>query len=478
MSQSVLFLALHLVGLLVCLAIGPWRRPALCSALAFPVGLAVVVLLALLLLMVGVPYSGWTLGGAAAAAVAASIISIRRRDVSRRTMAVCAAWTVAFAAVVVPLTNVDLVVMSNDSHIFVMLGKVIGWDGELAPDVFAQLDHWGVFQIVAQSMTELTRQDFLYSLPLVLGLSFIPVFSLTLGQALAAPGATRWRRVAVVALVTAALFTINMVGSHLFYLHTNLSAAVYLTIFAVLFWLGETEGDATYVPVAFISLAAFALQRTETPLAALLFLPLTVLGSSQLPRRSITVWLGVFTAVVGLWYEALAQNLSAVPGFLTPTRCRLVWVALLVFYGWWLASNRRPIARINRWMPAIVAGLVALALAATFIAKPGHMATSAAIWARTLLGLPFWGQAWYAIVALVLLGLLMPAPRFRQVFVIGIPVSFAFILILAVGRIPYRGYVDDSANRMTLHALPLIFWYLGLKAKALLDGGGGREAAG
>ncbi len=478
MSQSVLFLALHLVGLLVCLAIGPHRRPALCSALAFPVGLAVIVLLALLLLIAGIPYSAWTLGGAAAVAVSASIVSIRRREPSRRTMTVCAAWTLGFAAVVVPLTDVNLVVMSHDSHIFVVLGKVIAWDHELAADVFVRLDHWGVFQIVAQSMAAFTRQDFLYALPLVLGLSFIPVFALTLGQALAAPGASRRRLIAVVALVTAGLFTINMVGnSHLFYLHTNLSAAVFLTIFVVLFWLGESEGDATYVPIAFISLAAFALQRTETPLAALLFLPLTVLGSSQLPRRSITLWLGVFTAVVGLWYEVLAQNLSANPGFLTPTRCRLVWVALLAFYGWWLASSWRPIARFNRLMPAIVAGIVALALAAAFIAKPGHMATSASVWSRTLLGLPFWGQAWYAIVALVLLGLLMPASRFRQVFVVGIPVSFAFILLLAVGRIPYRGYVDDSANRMTLHALPLIFWYLGLKAKALLDGGG-REAAG
>jgi hypothetical protein len=84
-------------------------------------------------------------------------------------------------------------------------------------------------------------------------------------------------------------------------------------------------------------------------------------------------------------------------------------------------------------------------------------------WASNLFTQPLWGYSVYAMIALALIALGLPAPRFRQAFAVGIPVYLGFVLLLALGRSPYRSYIDDSANRMTIHVVPLIFHYLGLK---------------
>lgn len=267
MSQTGLFVALHLIGLAVCLGFGPRGRPALCCALGFPVGLALVVLIALGLLVIGIPYNVWSLGAAAMIPVALSVVAIRRhRPLDRDALAVVACWTFVFAVLCPALTAENLAVMTHDSHIFVVLGGLVAGDQGLSPDVFVQLDEWGVFTVVTQSLTIFTSEQLLYALPLVLGLSLVPVFAVTLWHGLGANGASLQRRALLVTLATVALFTNGMVLFHVAYLHSNMGSAVYLFGFVVLFWLAEVENDPSGLPIAFLFLIALALQRTETPI--------------------------------------------------------------------------------------------------------------------------------------------------------------------------------------------------------------------
>jgi hypothetical protein len=462
MSQAALLVGFHLVGLAACLAFGPRRHPALTCALAFPVGLALVVLIALGLLVAGIPYRPATLGGAVTLAIAACLAVVRTRPPGRALRVTAAWWTAGVAAAAAALAAVNLVVMTHDSHTFVILGGVIARDGALAGDVFRQLDEWGVFTVVAQSIGGLAGLDFFPALPLALGLSFIPVFALTLHHGLAAGGAPDRRRVLVVGLVTVALFTNQMVAFHLAYLHSNLGSAIYLFGFVVGFWLCEVEGDPEGLPVAFLCLIALALQRTETPLVALLFAALTV-PQSGLPRAALTRGLIAFTVVVAGWFELLAHHVDPETAFLTPTRCRIVEAALVVALGWWLVPDRPIVRRINRLLPVAIAGLAAIALAAAFALEGEHLGRSAARWSRALFTVPHWGAFWYVLAALLVIAIPAPPPRFRQAFVVGIPVFFGFVLLLSLGRDPYTVQVDDSANRMTIHVAPLLLWYAALK---------------
>jgi len=485
-SQTVLFLAIHLLGLAVCLAVGPRRAPAMCCALAFPIGLAVTVLLALVILLVGVPYGPWSMGPAMVAVATAAAIASARRGLVRRDLVIAGVWTGIFAIAFLPLTHFNVALFTNnDSHSIVHQGVIIANDGSLLSDSLAKLGKIGVFQIVSQSMLALSLRDFLYSLPLALGLTFIPMFALALWHALRAAGTPTRRRsmpAMLVAVVTAALFTMSMVDFHILYVHTNLGSAVYLFGFVALFWIAEVRGDPSWLPLAFVSLTAFALQRTETPLVAALFLAMT-LSQTALPRRAVTFWLGGFTLVVAAWFEILAHHVPST-AFLTASRNRLMYGLLVVLFLWWLASDTRLVRRVNRWLPALIAGVCALAVAAAFAAQPDRMSRSTLNWVTNLTENPLWGNSWIFIPALLLLGLALEPPRFRQVFTIGIPVYVGFLLLLSFNlRVPYRIGLADSANRMTIHFVPLIFFYLAIKfIPALLrtgpSGSDGRRGAG
>jgi len=469
MTQSLLFVLIHLLGLAICLAIGPRSRPALCCALAFFIGLATVVAVALGLLIARVPYTPWTLAAALAVPLAVSVFAIARRGIDRRTIAVAAAWSLAFAAMCLPLTAVNLSIMTYDSHIFATLGKIIGDDRALAADVLARLHEWGVFQVLAQSLAVFVGEDLLYGLAPVFGLAFAPLFALSLAHAVEAQCGPIRHRIAWVGLVTAALFTIGMVAYHAFYLHTNMGSAIYLFGYVVFFWLAEVEREPKHMSIAMICLIALALQRTETPLVAMIFLALTVTQSS-LPRRAIAGWLTIFVAVVGLWYEVLARHVSLDGAFLTPGRCRMVSGALVAFWLYWLASRAAIVRAINRFVPAAVAAACFIALAVAFAWQTRHVAGSARNWLHALRTLPYWAYTWYGIAGLLVLGCFLPRPSFHHAFVVGIPVFLGFVLLLAVEPHSYGSFVDDSANRMTIHIVPLLFFYLGLKVIASASG--------
>jgi hypothetical protein len=96
------------------------------------------------------------------------------------------------------------------------------------------------------------------------------------------------------------------------------------------------------------------------------------------------------------------------------------------------------------------------------------MGRSAWRWGSALLTVPHWGWMWWVIPPLALVALLAPKPPARTMFVVGIPVFFAFVLLLVLGRTPYSNRIDDSANRMAIHIVPLLVWYLALKTLPLL----------
>jgi hypothetical protein len=466
-SQALLFVAMHLVGVAICLAVGPRSRPALCAALGFPVGLAAFVLAALVLLVVHAPYTPVAVIAAVAPIAVGAGYAAARRGIPAANARVIAIWTVAFFAVAAALTFRNVVISTWDSHGLVMVSRIIVEDEGLSAQTLLRLHKWGVFQIAAQTLSELTSQDFLYGLPVVFGASFVPVFAITLWHALAA--VTRRLRLAAVVAATVALFTIPMVAYHVLYLHTNFASAIYLFAFISLFWLAERDGDDTYVPVAFVCLTAFALQRTENPLLAIVFLCLTV-APSALPRRRLLPWLGGFVVVTAGWYLVLAQHVPDEGTFLSPLRCRIIAAMLVGAFAWWAAS---PAHRWMQWidarLPLAVAAAVALALGAAFATNTDHMVASLDVTIENLRTVPYWGHSWYALIALTLAAIALPAPTFRHPFAIGVPVFLGAVLLMAYSGPGYRLGNGDSANRMIINAVPLIVFYVALKAAPRLE---------
>jgi hypothetical protein len=388
-----------------------------------------------------------------------------------------AGWTLSFGVVAAALSQASFVLMSYDSHELLRLGRIIAADGALVAGTIVELQAWGAFQAIAHSLFLATSEDYLFALQPTLAASFLPMFALLVWEGVSLLGAKGLRAKLLVALVTTALFTIYMFQRHFLYIHTNLASAVYLTGFALLFWIAEVRRDASGVPASLLCLIAFSLQRVEAPVFALVFLVLTVIPST-LPRRAIVPTLTLFTVIVAGWYEILARHAPADGELLTPSRCRSFGAGVVAFCIYYLVADWPPLRRLARWLPESAALACALGLAASFALKPEHMLASAKAWATNLLFLPYWRQTWYVIGALVVLGFAIEAPPHRRVFTYGVTLSFVLILLLAFGRQPYLLSVGDSANRMTLHPLPLLFAYLGLKLIPALTRPKGGEPSG
>jgi hypothetical protein len=476
MTQLPLYLAIYVAGVAVGLACGLGRRPLLACALAFPVGLAVMVIAALVMLMAHVPY-GVPSGVAAVVLIAGVALAItsRRPAASRPNRA---AWhriaiaSAGFAVVAAGLSWINLTLLSYDSHFMVVWGRAIFDDHALRDPVAVRLSLYGVFIPLAESGAGFTRDSYLYGLTPVLGLSGAAAFAATLWHAAGARGTPARGRARGVGLVTATAFTVYMVWLHSFYIHTNLACATYLVLALAFLWLAEVEGDATFLPIAFVAITAFSLARIENPIIATLLLAM-VIPTSRLPARAVLAGLLAHAAVVSAWFLTLAASAPPSSDFLTPGKCYLTVaivaafvldVAVLFRWRWrWLAA-------LNRRLPVLIAAVVAASAVLAFVARPDHMWESADACYQNLIVSGFWFGVWPAIGALALLGLLVPAPPARAAFVWGLPVYAALILVLAYGRSPYRLGEGDSAARIAIHLVPACFFYFGIKFLPLLAG--------
>jgi hypothetical protein len=460
-SQVALLVALHGLGVAIALAWGPRARPALACALGFPIGLAAVVAVALPVLAIGLPY-GPALLGAVAIVAGLAVRGARRRGLDRRGRRVALAWTAGFAAAAAAAATVNLSHLNYDSHQLVALGRAVALDGGFEAGVLERLASWGVFQVIAQSLAVLIGAPYLDALAPVLAASLLGLLAALLAAGAALAGPLGRRGALAIALVVAATASLGMLERHAVFVHTNLGSALYLLAFVGTWWLAEVTDDPSGLPVAFGALLGFALQRIEAPLIALGVVAIAVLPS-RLPRPAIGPPLAAVSLAIAMWFLYLAREAPPVGPFLTTGSCVAIAGATLAGLAAWRLLGRPRLAPLARHAPAAAAIALGLGLAALFATRPGHMAASLGAWVRDLTELPQWGASAYLLAALAIAAAALPAPpAARRIVGLGVVLVLGMILALAAGRVPYRFHVDDSANRMTLHVLPLLLLYVGL----------------
>lgn len=473
MSQFALFLLIYCVGLVVCVAIGPTRRVHLWGGLGFLTGLAVFVALEILFLGLRLPISPLGFGTGLVVITAACVARIvwHRPPLTRHDVLALAAWALGFGVIAFVLSRVNFVIMSYDSHYLVMMGSVIAHDGAVTSEVLQKLGDYGIFQVISMSFAGLTRKSYLWALPPVVAASTMLAFAILLGSGLDALGVRMRRRWAVIALITVATFSMFMLFRHALYIQTNFGTAAYLLVFCVLVWLATVEKDTSLLPLAFIALFAVALHRIEGPIIAALFAALGLL-TSRLPARAVLAGLASVAIAVAGWYLLLASAVSPRSEFLTPNRCYLMASVLIVFTAYYAVSHLarvRFLERVNQVSPLLIAIVIGLALVAAFALRFDHMATSAEGWLRCLHGASYWKGATHVTLLLALLALTASAPPHRWMFVAGIPLYLAIVLLLVLNRTPYYFGLGDSATRMTIHVLPIAWLYFGLTFTPLLN---------
>ncbi len=450
MTQAVVYLALHVLGVAFQLAFGPRRAPGLCSALGFVTGLALWVFGALIVIVSPLRYDAVTAGIAFAVPLAiCAAFAARRWRPTRRELAVVVGYTAAFAIAAVWLCSFDASRFSVDSRNLVVAGLRLGDRG--VPDMEV-VNVRGIFQIVAHSLAAFTGDDFAWALAPVTGLSLAPVMFAIGGRAAPRP---------VAALAAVAVLTTYNITYHLVYIHTNLPSAVYLLGALGLYWLAEREREPAYLPGALVCLAAFSLHRVEGPLFAAIAIAVAVFPTA-LPRRTIAAGLVIYAAPIALWHLHLAQSPTR---HLTSTIAYAIAggsLALIPAYLWTPAA-------VRRHAPRIVALALAVALAIGAFLHPEAASQTLRALRTNLLDLPLamWGPTWYVVGALALVSLAVPAPPAGRILSYG-ALCTALAIVLFGMRFPYRAGITDSGNRLALQVLPLAMLYFTVALGPLL----------
>jgi len=243
-----------------------------------------------------------------------------------------------------------------------------------------------------------------------------------------------------------------------FYIHNNFAASTFLWLTAGFFWLGtRLKRDVLFLPAGLL-LLAFSLTRTETPMAAALLL--AALAATGLRRATLLQILVPITTAILLWYGRLYLLIGEGTHILNPDRVILCTVpiaaltaaALLSPASLWTAAAPRT--------PPIVLGLLAVLLVTLFVLKPEHMLASCQHLFRNLAGSGGWGITWRSMALLCLLALFRPKFFHQELFSTTAGAYVLLILVMAGAREPYRVSWWDSANRMFVHLLPIVLFYV------------------
>ncbi|HKE14882.1 MAG TPA: hypothetical protein VKB80_08470 [Kofleriaceae bacterium] len=463
MTQAGFFALVYAAGLAFNLAWGPRRDAVLACALAFPCGLTFWVLGALLGVATGLASApAFGLGTLVALVVGSAAASLRRActPISWTRVAACSA---AFVAGAVLVSQFSLAKFSPDSHQFLRIAAVFSRGGRLG-ETAAFLADRGIFTFLSYAAGELAGVDFMFSLAPVVGLSLAALLAVAISRALEREGVDRRTRLLASAGVTAAVMTTYVIAFHMVYIHANLGSALYLFGFGALFWLAERDGDASLLSPALVCLVAFSIHRVEAPVFAALFAVLAA-WPSQLPRRLLAAGLFAFGAITAGWLLLLSAAIPSEGEFLTPGRAVLLSAMSLAPLAGLPLAARLPRALVARHLPTAVLVVASVGLAVTFAIKPHHMMTSLEAVVVNLLGVQIglFGYAWWAALALGALCLATPPSRIARPLLMGVAVSVIVVVLLGFFRVPYRVGPADSAGRMFIHFLPLLYFLYAVK---------------
>jgi len=461
MGQLVLFFALQLLGSWACLAVGP-RDEVLSMAMGLVVGLAIAVFLSLPLLLLGcftVAAVATALGVSLLATVG---LAIRRGRVTRATALRTLVWALAVTAVCIPFCVWNVAAMTYDSRVFVEYAQALRDDHVLRLETLSYLHSWGSFQIVAHALSLLTGDPFLYALAPAFSISLVATFAVTLHRGLAELVVPSRCRVIVVALVVAGMLAIPLVRLHVVYVHANWTAAGYLFVFAALFWLADIKQDPGYLPVAFLSLLAFCFARVESAMFAAPFLLVTV-TQTRLVRSAVMVSYLPFTVVLTTWLVLMTSVIPSDSDYLTPSRSMLMVAAELAIFAMFLIRDTGWMQRLRPRLPPLAGILCVVGIAAIAVMRFDVFRTSFVIWQHDLWTGSFWGYfAWPLFSVLAVLAFRVAVPPESRPLRYGIALFFALVILLTCLGDDYGAGRYGSLTRVTLHIVPLIWFYFAL----------------
>ena len=257
---------------------------------------------------------------------------------------------------------------------------------------------------------------------------------------------------------------------HSRYLHSNLSAGLFLAVSVLTFYLYLLENKPSWLVLSAWMLLGLSFSRTETPIWSLSLIALYLLNANIPTRLRRTVLLPLLLTI-SFWHLYIyfdVQTLgSATALILSPALLiTIIFIfsaaALVIYFFDTIPNTFFPLLNI-----AFLGSLTTLAI--FFLTTPNGILLLQGVLINMVFLRGMWGLHWILILAILLVIPTKTNETADRILKYSVIIGFLLILIAGGIRSFYRPGWTDSGNRMLMHVFPIFTIYLGLKVSLFFD---------
>jgi hypothetical protein len=361
-----------------------------------------------------------------------------------------------------------------------MLGYLLIWTIPLVVNyTHLTTDSWSMLnsaRLLPEGATPFVRQGYplvtpaLHSAGILLDVAYlIPLATAFASSGLLVLGYFIWRsldglgRGRIIMPVVSLLFLLStpIIRFQFVYIHDNMPMAAYMLVVVVSLWLSLAYDTPSWRLPAMLGLVMVGVQRVEGPLMVVLIMGVYVsLAAMSYRDRLRFVILPLIPVMI---YHAFTLTLLDQDSFISPANQMIMLAGMGGLVVGVIFSFYQPIERVllpNGWWLLLVLFAVSLLLA--FGLRPDHMLNSTVSLLSNLI-IGGWGLFWILLLVTAFFALFLPGFSQERFIISVLALMYGLIVLLAFARTPYRQLWADSGNRMLLHILPVLVWYLAVK---------------
>jgi len=460
----VFYLTLHIIGLLCVWPLSRKLPRWFLVSTGFVWGLLLWMFSSLVTLFFNLSYSWLNMGLIILPLLAIAIyynVKNRTFSLSTNDITLILGSILALAFLSYLLGKTSYVYATTDSFNYIYHGKILAKSG-LAPWAVTQFTKLGSFSSIIQMTSYLLPGEYLSGYQTILVVILILVLFIGMLEQLKKDFSPI---MSVIATASMALVLGSVTFQHhIFYIHNNLPAGLMLFLALYSFWHYYKNSVGEWNLLGIIALIGFSFTRIEGPLYAILILLFLISIKPQSYKKTLGQVLP-YTAATLFWHIYLLTN-ALQNEQLSQTNLLLIITAL---------AGLTILALISKWIPIIINILPEVLLSIMFfsvllsiIIETEHMITSITHLWQNLTNTFIWSWTWFIALAFlpVLLKDNQEHPE-KRLLLYSLAGYILIVLLLVLARIPFRLGQTDSANRLMLQILPVIFYGIATSSRTL-----------
>jgi len=357
----------------------------------------------------------------------------------------------------------EYVFASPDSLYMIIISKNILETG-LSEWYFASPLQWGLFVPVLQVIGLLFEYDFTWFIQPIISFTFLVIFGFAVFKASCSITTNKIIPYILTLFSIGSMISSNLYWIAQFYIHTNLDTGITFFICIASLYFAIREQKDSWLAIAGIFLILFGMTRTENVILASLVIILTI-ATQRISHRKVLWTFLPYLGVQILWNLVMIRiDPVAFSDLMSISQVRLVTIGLialvlfvLVSDQHWVKKNFLPLVN-----PLIIIG-ISILLLGVFALKPEKIFLDTWDNLQTMFVSGKWLATFWGVVVLFILVKAKNKDVMNRFISILVFAFFSMIIILGYFKGNYHSFWYDSANRMYIHILPIMVFYLSVK---------------